>query len=158
MNDSPTRSAFSHLDAQGQVRMVDVGAKAVVQRVARAEGFVRMQVETVQAIARQSLPKGDVFAVARIAGIQAAKRTSEWVPLCHTLPLDQVSVSFSPQPDGIRIETEARCSARTGVEMEALVAVSAAALSVYDLCKAIDSTMTIESIRVTEKHKKQPET
>lgn len=136
--------------------MVDVGAKPVVQRVARAEGVIRMAEATLNAIREERIAKGDVFAVARIAGIQAAKRTADWIPLCHTLPLDQVTVSFEMTDDGIRIEAEARCSARTGVEMEALVAVSAAAMSLYDMCKAVDSHMVIDGVRVIAKEKMNP--
>jgi cyclic pyranopterin phosphate synthase len=144
---------FSHLDASGAARMVDVGAKPVQHRVARAEGIVRCQATTISALRAQALPKGDVLTVAKIAGIQAAKRTDALIPLCHSLPLDTVELEFDVREDGILIRATASTSARTGVEMEALTAVSVAALTVYDMCKAVDKTMLIEGIRVTEKLK-----
>jgi len=133
--------------------MVDVGAKAVQRRIARAAGFVHCQAATIAALREQALPKGDVLTVAKIAGIQAAKRTDELIPLCHSLPLDAVDLQFQIREEGVQIAAEASTSARTGVEMEALVAVSVAALTIYDMCKAVDKTMRIGEIRVTEKIK-----
>jgi cyclic pyranopterin phosphate synthase len=133
--------------------MVDVGDKAETHRVCIARGAVRMAPETLARITQGELPKGDVIATARLAGIQAAKRTDEWIPLCHSLPLDSLEVEIVPEPDRqrLRIEAVARAHARTGVEMEALVAVSAAGLTVYDMCKAVDRGITIGDIRLTHK-------
>jgi len=132
--------------------MVDVGAKEVTARVARASGRVRMQPETVRLIRDRKLAKGDVFEVARLAGIMAAKRTSELIPLCHPLPLEAVELSFDfPDATSVAIEAVARVTARTGVEMEALVAASTAALTIYDMCKSVDRAMVIEEIRLEEK-------
>lgn len=133
--------------------MVDVGAKPEQRRLARAEGTVRCRPETIAALRDRALPKGDVLTIAQIAGIQAAKRTDELIPLCHSLPLNAVQVEFEVGATEIRIRSEASTSARTGVEMEALMAVSVAALTIYDMCKAVDKGMTIEGIRVTEKIK-----
>jgi cyclic pyranopterin monophosphate synthase len=146
-------SDFSHLDATGAARMVDVGAKPAQRRVARAEGVVRCQRETIAALRERALPKGDVLTVAKIAAIQAAKRTDELIPLCHSLPVDAVDVEFSIEDDAVRVRASVSTTAKTGVEMEALTAVSVAALTIYDMCKAVDKTMTIEGIRVTEKVK-----
>jgi cyclic pyranopterin monophosphate synthase len=144
---------LSHLDAEGRARMVDVADKAVTRRACVARGAVRMAPETLARIAEGRIPKGDVLATARIAGIQAAKRTDEWIPLCHSLPLDVVEVEFVPEPDlaRVRIEATARAHARTGVEMEALVAVSAAALVIYDMCKAIDRGMVVDAVHLVSK-------
>jgi cyclic pyranopterin phosphate synthase len=133
--------------------MVDVSAKPVTERVCVARGEVRMAPATLDRITAGDLPKGDVLATARIAGIQAAKRTSEWIPLCHPVGLDSLEVDLTPDARAgcLRIEARARVHARTGVEMEALVAVSAAALTVYDMCKAIDRGMTIERVRLVSK-------
>jgi cyclic pyranopterin phosphate synthase len=132
--------------------MVDVGGKAVTNRVARASGRVVMQSETLKRINDRGFAKGDVLEVARLAGIMAAKRTSELIPLCHSLPLESVAISFSfPDDSSVAIEAEARVTAKTGVEMEALTAVSIAALTIYDMCKAIDRGMRIEEIRLEEK-------
>ena len=144
---------FSHLDAAGRARMVDVGHKPVQARTALAEGIVHCAPETLAALRDRTLPKGDVLTVAKIAGIQAAKRTDELIPLCHSLPLDAVELRFTLRGDGVFIEAEARTQARTGVEMEALTAVSVAALTLYDMCKAVDKSMRIEGIRVVEKIK-----
>ena len=143
---------LTHFDADGASRMVDVGEKAVTVRVARAGGRVRMRKETLALIRDRKISKGDVLEVARLAAIMAAKRTGEWIPLCHILPLDSVSVSFSYSGDTVvDIEAEAKATARTGVEMEALVAVSTAALTIYDMCKAVDREIVVESIRLKEK-------
>jgi cyclic pyranopterin phosphate synthase len=144
---------FSHLDADGTARMVDVGAKPVQRRIAVASGFVECAPATVQALRDQALPKGDVLTVARIAAIQAAKRTDALIPLCHSLPLDKVDVDFEVRDDGVAIRATASISAKTGIEMEALVAVSVAALTIYDMCKALDKAMVIGDIRVIEKIK-----
>ena len=144
---------LSHVDARGRARMVDVGDKPVTHRVCIARGEVRMAPETLARIAEGSVPKGDVLATARLAGIQAAKRTDEWIPLCHSLPLDAVDVELVPDGEGSRvlIEAVARAQARTGVEMEALVAVMAAGLTLYDMCKGIDRGMTVEGVRLVSK-------
>ena len=141
-----------HFDDQGASRMVDVTAKPETERLARASGLVRMQPTTLALIKDRGLAKGDVLEVARLAGIMAAKRTGDLIPLCHPLPITSAVVDFSfPSEDLLRIESTVRLLGRTGVEMEALTAVSVAALTVYDMCKAIDRTMTVESIRLEEK-------
>ena len=143
---------MSHLDAGGASRMVDVGEKEVTVRHARASGRVRMSADTLQMVSHGTPAKGNVLEVARLAGILAAKRTAELIPLCHLLPLDVVAVSFRfPDATTVEIEAEARATARTGVEMEAMVAVSVAALTIYDMCKAVDRGMTIEQVRLEEK-------
>ena len=144
---------FSHLDEAGRARMVDVGHKPEQRRTARAEGVVRCQPATIAALRERALPKGDVLTVAQIAGIQAAKRTDDLIPLCHSLPIDAVHITFDIEPDAVRIRSEVATTAKTGVEMEALTAVSVAALTIYDMCKAVDKTMVIGEIRVTEKRK-----
>jgi len=133
--------------------MVDVGAKPVQRRLAIAAGFVECAPATVQALRDKALPKGDVLTVARIAAIQAAKRTDELIPLCHGLPLDKVDVDFEVRDDGVAIRATSSTSAKTGVEMEALTAVSVAALTIYDMCKAVDKGMVIGGIKVIEKIK-----
>ncbi len=156
------RRTLSHLDKSGRARMVDVGHKPVSSRQAVAEGFIRLQRATIQAIADEKVPKGEVFGTARIAGIVAAKKCGELIPLCHPLPIESVEVGFDIpelEPDGeqpvrVRIKAIARISAKTGVEMEALTAVSVAALTIYDMCKAIDKTMVIDGIRLLEKTKR----
>ncbi|NQZ99150.1 MAG: cyclic pyranopterin monophosphate synthase MoaC [Myxococcales bacterium] len=144
---------LSHIDAQGSARMVDVADKAITRRVCVARGEVRMAPETLARISEGSLPKGDVLATARLAGIQASKRTAEWIPLCHSLPLDGVDIDLVPDTAGSRvcIEARAQAHARTGVEMEALVAVAAAGLTVYDMCKAVDRGMEIGSVMLVSK-------
>ena len=144
---------FSHLDPTGSARMVDVGHKPTQRRIAKAEGRVRMLASTVAALREQALPKGDVLTVAKIAAIQAAKRTDELIPLCHSLPVDAVDVSFVIEDDAVIIQSSVSTTARTGVEMEALTAVSVSALTIYDLWKAVDKGMVIEGIRVTDKIK-----
>ncbi len=133
--------------------MVDVGAKPVQPRAALAEGVVHCAPETVAALRDRALPKGDVLTVAKIAGIQAAKRTDALIPLCHSLPLDGVEMNFTLRDDGVLIEAEVRTQARTGVEMEALTAVCVAALTIYDMCKAVDKGMTIGEVRLVRKIK-----
>jgi len=143
---------LTHFDPSGASRMVDVGDKAVTERIARASGLVRMQPATLQRIKDRGLAKGDVLEVARLAGIMAAKRTGELIPLCHPLPLDAVTLAFSfPDERSVALEATVRVTAKTGVEMEALVAVSVAALTIYDMCKAIDRGMCIERVQLEEK-------
>lgn len=149
-NDSKT-GEFSHLDADGAARMVDVSAKAETHRRATATGFVRIAPETRRLIAEKALPKGDVFTVARIAGVLAAKRTGELIPLCHPLPLTDIQVDLVLEAEGVRITATASCVGRTGVEMEALTAVSIAALTVYDMAKSADKRMIIEGIHLVSK-------
>jgi cyclic pyranopterin phosphate synthase len=144
---------FSHLDETGGARMVDVGHKPEQRRLAQATGTVRCATSTIAALRAQAMPKGDVLTVAKVAGIQAAKRTDELIPLCHSLPLSFVDVKFEITADLIVIIAEVVTTAKTGVEMEALTAVSVAALTIYDMCKAVDKTMVIGEIRVTEKRK-----
>lgn len=143
---------LTHFDAEGASRMVDVGGKDITRRTARASGVVRMQGSTLELIRNRALAKGDVLEVGRIAGIQAAKRTAELIPLCHVLPLDSVEIQFSfPDDTSVRIEAVAQVTARTGVEMEALTAVSVTALTIYDMCKSIDRGMTLGDIQLEEK-------
>ena len=144
-------TSLSHVDEAGDVRMVDVGAKPHERRCARARGLVRMSPETAQAL--RSLPKGDALATAQIAGIMAAKRTSDLIPLCHPLPLSVVAVDLAVEAEGVTIEARVETTAQTGVEMEALTAVSVTALTLYDMAKAIDSGMEIGEIRLLEKRK-----
>ena len=146
--------SFSHLDKNGRAKMVDVGHKPAQQRIAVAEGFVRCRPKTITALRAKKLPKGDVFTVAKIAAIQAAKRTDELIPLCHSLPLDAVEINFLLKKNLVHIVAEARTTAKTGVEMEALTAVSVAALTIYDMCKAVDKTMSFEGVRLVSKIKK----
>ena len=142
---------FTHLDSEGRARMVDVSGKEVTQRRAVARARVTMQEETAQALADGTVAKGDVLAVARVAGIQAAKRTSELIPLCHPLMLSSVQVDLTPGPSWVDIEATAETVDRTGVEMEALTACSVAALTVYDMCKARDRAMQVEALGLVEK-------
>ena len=144
-------SRLTHLDDKGAARMVDVGGKAETARSATAAGRIRMAGETLAAIRDVSGPKGDVLAAARIAGIMAAKKTGELIPLCHPLGLDAVSVDFAFEEDAIRVTAKAGLTARTGVEMEALTAASVALLTIYDMAKAIEKGMVIEEIRLIEK-------
>ncbi|HEX4613691.1 MAG TPA: cyclic pyranopterin monophosphate synthase MoaC [Urbifossiella sp.] len=144
--------SLTHFDESGAVRMVDVGAKVETHRTARASALIRMQPATLALIRDRNVSKGDVLEVARLAGIMAAKKTADLIPLCHPLPLTSVKLEFSVrEPDIVRIEAIASVFARTGVEMEALTAVSVAALTVYDMCKAVDRGMTVEAIRLEEK-------
>jgi cyclic pyranopterin monophosphate synthase len=146
-------SDFTHLDETGAARMVDVSAKPMQKREAIAEGFITLTPETLARIAADEMAKGNVLATARIAGIQGAKKTSALIPLCHPLPLSAVEVGFEAEPGGIRIRCTARTTAQTGVEMEALTGVSVATLTIYDMCKAIDKTMTISDITLVSKTK-----
>jgi cyclic pyranopterin phosphate synthase len=143
---------LTHFDESGASRMVDVSVKEVTLRTARASGRVRLSSATLELVKDRQLAKGDVLEVARLAGIMAAKRTGELIPLCHPLGLDSVDLSLTPvEPDTIRIEAHVKVHGRTGVEMEALTAVSVAALTVYDMCKAVDRDMVIAQIQLEEK-------
>ncbi|HLX65069.1 MAG TPA: cyclic pyranopterin monophosphate synthase MoaC [Planctomycetota bacterium] len=146
------KAPLSHIDSHGRARMVDVGAKEITHREASAEALLVMKAETLKLIVSGKAAKGDVLAVARVAGIQAAKRTHELIPLCHALALTSVSVDFQPQSGGkLVILTTARCDGKTGVEMEALTAASVAALTVYDMVKAVDRGMEIRRVRLLKK-------
>ena len=144
---------LTHVGASGDARMVDISAKSITSREARARGAVRMSTEALKAIVAGNLPKGEVIATARIAGIQAAKRASDLIPMCHPLLLTLVDVDCRPDPrlPGIRIESRVRCEGKTGAEMEALTAVAVAALTVVDMAKSADRWMTIEGIELLEK-------
>jgi cyclic pyranopterin phosphate synthase len=144
-----TKTPFSHLDAHGEARMVDVSAKAVTRRVATASCRVLLAEETVARLAE--LPKGDAYAVARLAGIQAAKRTDELIPLAHTLPLDRVEVEIEPVENGVRVRSEVVVTGRTGAEMEALIACSTAALALYDMVKAIERGAVVTDLQLESK-------
>jgi cyclic pyranopterin phosphate synthase len=152
MTDSNDQQ-LSHLDAQGRARMVDVSDKDVTAREATARGRVLMRTETLALIVDGEIPKGDVFATARIAGIMAAKRAHELIPLCHPLPINGIEVELCPDigAPAVEIEATVRTASRTGVEMEALTAVSVAALTVYDMCKAVEKTMQIADVRLVAK-------
>lgn len=145
--------SFSHLDKSGAAKMVDVGEKAVVRRSATAAGRVEMAPETIRRLREEALPKGDALNTARIAGIMAAKRTPDLIPLCHGLNLTSVDLEFTVRESAVEILAVARASDRTGVEMEALTAVSVAALTLYDMCKAVDKGMEIGGITLVEKTK-----
>lgn len=144
---------LTHIDDEGRVRMVDVTAKASTERVARAQAMVTMQTGTFAMIRERSVSKGNVLETARIAGVMAAKRTADWIPMCHPLNLTHVQIDFYPEPSetAIRIEAVVRVTAQTGVEMEALTAASAAALTIYDMCKAYDRSMAITDLFLLEK-------
>ena len=144
-------SKLTHLDDKGAARMVDVGGKPQTARSATAEGRIRMAPSTLQAVRESSGPKGDVLAAARIAGIMAAKKTGELIPLCHPLALDAVTVDFAFEDDAVRATATASLTGRTGVEMEALTAVSVALLTIYDMAKALEKGMTIEGVRLLAK-------
>jgi len=154
-----SKMRLTHLDAHGKAQMVDVSAKPVSAREAIAEGFILLQRATIQAIADNKVPKGEVFGTARVAGIMAAKNCGQLIPLCHPLPVESVTVDFDipeleprgNEPVRVRIKAIARITGKTGVEMEALTAVTVAALTVYDMCKAIDKTMRIEGVRLVRK-------
>lgn len=156
MPTSPRARQFSHLTPAGEARMVDVSAKPPLTRTAVADGVLTLQRSTVTQLKAGALPKGDVLAVARVAGIQAAKETARLIPLCHQLPLSSVTISFNVRRDRIGITATVKTTAQTGVEMEALTAVSVAALTLYDMCKAVDKTMTLTGIRLVEKTKTPP--
>ncbi|MEM9399819.1 MAG: cyclic pyranopterin monophosphate synthase MoaC [Verrucomicrobiota bacterium] len=147
------KETFSHIDEQGKARMVDVSHKPEVAREARAEGLFCCKRETILKLRDQALPKGDVLTVAKIAGIQAAKETSRLIPLCHPLPLTGVDVEFEIKEEAVVIRSKVKTKAPTGVEMEALSAVQVAALTLYDMCKAVDNEMHITNVRVVQKTK-----
>ena len=142
---------LTHMDKDGSARMVDVSAKHETKRMARAEARVSMREATLQAIREANLPKGDVLSTARLAAIMAAKRTGNLIPLCHPLPLDHLDIDFAFEQYAIRITSETRTTGKTGVEMEALTAASVAALTIYDMAKAMDRDMTIQNVRLVEK-------
>ena len=142
---------LTHLDSAGKARMVDVGGKPETQRVAVAAGRIRMSGQALDAIRDGEVPKGDVLAAARIAGIMAAKKTAELIPLCHPLGLDAMAIDFALLADGVEVTATASLTARTGVEMEAMVAVSIALLTIYDMAKAVDKAMVIDAVRLIEK-------
>jgi cyclic pyranopterin monophosphate synthase len=151
---SMDKPQLSHLDEQGKAHMVDVGAKTDTERIAIACGEVHMRTETLELIQAGQLKKGDVLTVAQLAGIMAAKKTADLIPLCHPLGLSQIQVEFSLEPDlpGVKITATVKTVGKTGVEMEALTAVSVAALTIYDMAKAVEKTMRIQNIRLVEKH------
>jgi cyclic pyranopterin monophosphate synthase len=149
-----SKSRFTHLDSAGAARMVDVAPKPVQSRRAVAEAMLRCAPATIAQLREHALPKGDALALARVAGIQAAKRTSELIPLCHPLPLHHAGVDFEVHDDHVIIHAEASTDARTGVEMEALTAASVAALALYDMLKSVDKGMVIENVRLISKTKK----
>jgi cyclic pyranopterin monophosphate synthase len=151
---SVARPRLSHVDRRGRVSMVDVGEKPVMAREAVARGRIRMSREALAQIRAGTVKKGDPLQTARLAGIMGAKRTADLVPLCHPLPLSFIDVALTPLRDGYEIEARVRTSAQTGVEMEALTAVSVAALTIYDMIKAVDKQMVIGDIRLVEKHKR----
>jgi len=146
-------AVFSHVDKQGKANMVDVGGKSPQQRRAVAEGTIFLASETVDMVRKNQLKKGDVLTVAQIAGIQAAKQTAMLIPLCHPLTVDKIDVKMDIAADGVIARSEVRCVGKTGVEMEALTAVSVALLTVYDMCKAVDKNMHIGELRLIEKVK-----
>jgi len=145
---------LTHTDDAGKAIMVDIGSKEIHQRGAKASGHIKLAAGTLELIKENLLKKGDVLAVAQIAGINAAKGTSRLIPLCHNIVLDNIKVDLAPDESGIVAESEIHCTGRTGAEMEALTAVSIALLTVYDMCKAVDKMMVIDRIMVTEKTKK----
>jgi cyclic pyranopterin phosphate synthase len=145
---------LSHTDKKGKARMVDVGDKENQLRIAKAEGHITLAKETLKLINENQLKKGDVLTVAQIAGINAAKQTSSLIPLCHNILLENVKVELVPDKTGVLAVSEIRCTGKTGVEMEALTAVSVALLTVYDMCKAVDKKMNIDRVVLTEKTKK----
>ena len=146
---------FSHIDSKGNAVMVDISGKAVVKRMARATGKIRMHPHTIEMIKGRLIKKGDVLTVAKIAGIMGGKKTSELIPLCHNIAIDRITVECQLHEDYIEITGNALCTDKTGIEMEALTAVSIAALTIYDMCKAVDKKMEITDIRLLEK-KKEP--
>jgi cyclic pyranopterin phosphate synthase len=144
---------LTHIGSDGRVQMVDVSAKPLSKRRAVARGKIRLRRETLDLIARDQIAKGNVFATARIAGIQAAKQTAQLIPLCHALPLGEVSIDIIASKDGAEVKCTAQTIAQTGVEMEALIGVAVALLTIYDMCKAVDKAMAITEVRLVEKTK-----
>lgn len=155
MNDTQ-KDGLSHIDAHGDAAMVDVGGKPVQRRKAVASGRIHLAAQTISLIQENGLPKGDVLSVARIAGIQAAKRASDLIPLCHPLGLNHIQIDWVCSDETLDVVATVECDARTGAEMEALTGVSVALLTVYDMCKAVDKEMIIGSIRLVEKCKGEP--
>ena len=147
------KNKLSHIDSEGKARMVDVGSKPNQKRTATAEGFIKLQMDTVKQIRANEMKKGDVLTVAEIAGIQGAKRTSELIPLCHSILLTKVKVTAMLTDYGVYVTSEVHCTGQTGVEMEALTGVSVALLTIYDMCKAVDKKMVIEEIKLVKKTK-----
>ncbi|HLP44363.1 MAG TPA: cyclic pyranopterin monophosphate synthase MoaC [Candidatus Deferrimicrobium sp.] len=144
---------LTHVNAAGEANMVDISAKKIMHREATASGAVLMQEETIRLVKDNRLKKGDVLSTARIAAISGAKKTFDLIPLCHNIPINKIDVSFELEADRIMIKSYAACDAKTGIEMEALTAVSIAALTIYDMCKAVDKTMTITAVKLVEKKK-----
>ena len=152
MDTEMSHLQLSHIDQKGNAHMVDVGDKPITARMAIAQAEISMQPETLARICQGTMPKGDVFACARVAGIMAAKRTFELIPMCHPLPIESVSVDFEiEKPGRVRVKAMLQCSWKTGIEMEAMTAASVAALTVYDMCKAVDRGMEIKNICLVEK-------
>jgi len=145
---------LSHTDSRGKALMVDIGEKVIQTRIAKGRGHISLAQETIKLIKENQVKKGDVLTVAQLAGINAAKQTQNLIPLCHTISIENVKVSLTIDKKGVVAESEVKCSGKTGVEMEALTAVSVALLTVYDMCKAVDKTMVIDKIELTEKIKK----
>lgn len=145
---------FSHINEKGEANMVDVGAKPIQERIAKASGKIFLQKKTLKLIQENAIAKGDIFSIARVAGIQAAKNTFNLIPLCHQLQLTKIAVDFEVEEDGIRTFSMVKCSGKTGVEMEALTAVNVALLTIYDMCKAVDKIMEMSEIKLLEKTKK----
>ena len=144
---------LTHVDGMGKANMVDVGNKPIQKRVAKAEGFIRLNNETISLIKENQMKKGDVLTIAEIAGIQGGKNTSSLIPLCHPLPITKLDVKAEIKEDGVYVKSEAMCNGQTGIEMEALTAVNIALLTVYDMCKAVDKNMVIERVLLVEKTK-----
>ena len=144
---------LSHIDKKGKANMVDVGHKPEQLRIAKASGFIKLSKEAIQLIKENNISKGDVLTVAEIAGIQAAKRTAELIPLCHPLQITKIDVKATLEKNGVKIISAIKCIGQTGIEMEALTAVSVALLTIYDMCKAVDKKMVIEQISLLEKTK-----
>lgn len=151
------KKRLTHVDEAGAAAMVDVSGKMPIRRSARAAGRIELAPETLELIRKNLIGKGDVLSVARVAGIIGAKRASDMIPLCHNIEIEHVSVDLALDDAGVRIEASATCTGKTGIEMEALTAVSIAALTIWDMCKAVDKTMRIENIRLMEKTKGSPE-
>ncbi len=148
-------SELSHIDKSGKANMVDVGDKPVSQRFAHAWGMIKLSKATIALIAENEIKKGDVLTVAEVAGIQAAKRTSDLIPLCHPLPITKIDVKCTLTDAGVEVNTTCKCTGQTGIEMEALTGTSVALLTIYDMCKAVDKQMVIEQIALIEKTKKE---
>jgi len=151
-----TGTVLTHIDGTGKASMVDVSGKPCVRRTARAACSIMMSPQTIELVKANGMAKGDVLATARLAGIMAAKRTAELIPLCHNIEIDRAAVEFAVGEDRIDIESLAICTDKTGIEMEALTAASIAALTIWDMCKAVDKTMRIEGLHLIEKTKEQP--